>query len=308
MLRIGRIGTKSGIWCRPPRAILWEKALSAISPEKALSAILICGEQKLGLFQPKTLLLGHNILYPDVPVRPPLDHKNLLGRRSDFWRRTAKVLWLVSSGFCLGLEIRILVADSEGADRHGGAIKSLVPRLIEKGMLRSTLVERQSGYKMRLTALGPNSAEIIRRLKWQPVETEWERMVRLHEKGKDGEERHTLSVITFAYQARLRGYQAGVMPVVDGNRLFAPDAVVIQDGTPVMVEVERLYKRKVDKWQNMADYQGYVAICGRTEKHRKRLIHENEWELDIPGRATDLQTLFKESWEQPYGPLWSEMW
>ena len=75
-----------------------------------------------------------------------------------------------------------------------------------------------------------------------------------------------------------------------------------------MVEIERSYKRKTDKWEQMAEYQGFVAFCGRTEKHRQRLIRETDWNLDIPGQATDLKTLFNESWGKPYGPLWAETW
>ncbi len=47
--------------------------------------------------------------------------------------------------------------------------------------------------------------------RWCPRETEWERMRRIHEQGKR-ETEHTLGTLIFAYQARQRGWKAGVMP------------------------------------------------------------------------------------------------
>lgn len=259
------------------------------------------------IFKPETLLLSHEIRWPELPTHPPRDHKHLLGHHPVYWRRVAKVLWLVSSGFSLWKEIQYIVAYSENVSVRSGALYRLLPRLCDNQVLRSILVQLTGKKTLRLVKLGPNSTELIRRLKWQPVENEWERLVRLHEKNKVDEERHTLAVITFAYHARLRGYQAGVMPIVNADS-FAPDVEVIQDAERVLVEVERIGYRKFSKWQNMAAYQGFTAFCARTEKHRKRLIMENDWELGISGRATDLQTLFSSSWQPPYGPLWAETW
>ena len=199
------------------------------------------------LIKPDTLLLDHrNIQYPEVPPQPPWDHRHLLGRRKDYWRGVAKVLWLVSSGFSLTKEIRELIVADEGANPQSGALLRLQPRLVDAGILRSELVKMGRYHSLRLVALGPNSEKLIKRLKWEPVESEWDRMLRLHEKGKEGEEKHTLSVIAFAYHSRLRGYKAVVMPAIEDNGLFAPDAVVVENG--------RIQKLREDNFTNLFNH------------------------------------------------------
>ncbi len=255
------------------------------------------------------LLLSRDIQYPEVPPRPPWDHRHLLGRRSDFWRRVAKVLWLVSSGFSLGREIRELVAADEDANPRSGAMGRLLRRLTDTGMLTSAVIPLVGRYRMSLFALGPASESIIARLRWQPVESEWERMRRLHEKGKD-ETLHTLATIAFAYHARVRGYRAGVVPGVNAKR-FTPDAVVVgAGGAATYVEVERSYGADLlAKWRHMAEYQGRVALCARTRQHREHLAEEAAWGLPYPGTATDLETLFRGTVRgADPGPLWLQTW
>jgi len=100
-------------------------------------------------------------------------------------------------------------------------------------------------------------------------------------------------VLVFAYQARLRGWSAGVVPEVDAGR-FYPDVTVAKDGESFYVEVE-LSEGKPAKWHNMAKAQGVIALCARNPGHRKRLIAEAEAAArahHCPILGTDLQTLF----------------
>jgi len=252
-----------------------------------------------------TLLLSHHIDWPETPPKT-----SVLGKRSDFWRRAARVIWLAAMGYSLVVEIRELIAKSEGRDSRSGALRRLVPRIADAGFLNIETVSIALLYRrfsMSLVSLTPDGWNLAKQFGWQPGENERQRMERLHEKDKNGEAQHTLAVIAFAYHARLRGYQAGVVPMLENSGRFAPDAIVCRENETIYVEVE-LRGRKFAKWEQMADYQGYVAFCARTEKHRKRLIRENDWELDIPGRATDLQTLFTRAWEDDPGSLWVETW
>ncbi len=255
-------------------------------------------------------LLSHDIQYPRVPSRPPRDLRHLLGRRPDFWRRVAKVLWLVSSGFSLGREIRELVAADEGTNPRSGAMGRLLRRLSDDGFLRSAVVPISQYRSLRLVSLGPASESIISRLAWTPAESEWERMQRLHEKGKD-ENRHTLATIAFAYHARVRGWRAGVAPVLANAGRFAPDALVVdKTGDEIYVEVERSYGTDLlTKWRHMGEYQGRVAICARTRHHRERLAEDALWGVPYPGMATDLESLFRSARrEETPGPLWLKTW
>ncbi|MEA3351528.1 MAG: hypothetical protein U9Q82_12960 [Chloroflexota bacterium] len=142
-------------------------------------------------------------------------------------------------------------------------------------------------------------------LNWPPYESELERMRRLHEKGKQSEESHTCATLAFTYQARLRGLKAGVMPEVEAGH-FVPDAVVFEDDERILVEVE-MRRDKRAKWRNMAVHQESVAICARTAAHRKTLIGECR-DLNIPGKATDLRTLFLTSRHDPPGEMWLSEW
>lgn len=254
---------------------------------------------------PNILLLDHTIHWPEVPPRT-----SVLGRRNDFWRRVTWVLWLVASGYSLVTEIRELVAARESANPQGGAIRRLIPRIAEAGFLETRNIRLPLLYhrfSLGLVKFSLAGLEFVNQLGWQPVETEWERMMRLHEKGKQDEASHTLAVIAFAYHARLRGYQAEVVPDMQNSGRFAPDALIAQGDEHTYAEVE-LGKQKFSKWEQMADYQGYVAVCASTPYWREKLIAESECVLDIPGRATDLQTLFAESWNSEIGPLWAECW
>ncbi|MEA3351181.1 MAG: hypothetical protein U9Q82_11205 [Chloroflexota bacterium] len=140
---------------------------------------------------------------------------------------------------------------------------------------------------------------------WPPFESELERMRRLHEKGKQSEESHTCATLAFTYQARLRGLKAGVIPEVEAGH-FVPDAVVFEDNERTLVEVEMGYGKR-SKWRNMATHQESVAICARTVAHRKTLVGECR-DLNIPGKATDLRTLFLTSRDEVPCPLWLDEW
>ncbi len=95
-----------------------------------------------------------------------------------------------------------------------------------------------------------------------------------------------------------------MLPPVEGTRA-QPDALVRKNGDKVYVEVE-LGEDKANKWRNMAELQGFVAICTATESKRGRLV--SECKLDrLKGMATDIETLIQESGGIK-GRLWLEQW
>ena len=177
----------------------------------------------------------------------------------------------------------------------------------DNGLLKAEILTLQSPYPIPVEhgSFDKTGRKLCHMLGWPPYESEWERMKRLHEKGKS-ESAHTCATLAFAYQARLRGCRAGVVPKIESPGQFAPDAIVQEDDEQVLVEVELGYE-KIDKWKNMHKAQGFVAFCTNSVTHRNTLKRECQ-SLGIPGRATDLRTLFLTSKDETPCPLWLDEW
>ena len=158
---------------------------------------------------------------------------------------------------------------------------------------------------VRLGEKGRVLAEIL--FKAAPVESEWERLNRLHE----GERfpGHTLAVLLFALHARLRGWSAEVMPALEGNPT-PPDVVVERDGQRLFVEVELGKKDRGAKWKHNAEANGgRVALCTGTAKRRALLVGDCKRQ-GLHGVATDLESMIGIPWVKitPEVPLWIEEW
>ena len=252
------------------------------------------------------MLIDHFIDQPEIPDDPPKEAIHLrLSKRRDFWQRQAHVLWLVTQGFSLETEIRFLMAKHLSIDKDSGSIKRAIKSLCDANVLYRTILKMRStmSVKLAVVKLTKPGQELCQALGLEVGENEWERMKRLHEKGCQ-ESAHTCAVLAFTYQARRRGWEAGVMPEVDAGR-FAPDAVIRDPDNASKreyVEVE-MWTRKSGKWRNMFDSQGIVHLCARTPEHREKLIQECLEAKADRGKATDLYTLFMEEER-----LWSEEW
>lgn len=189
---------------------------------------------------------------------------------------------------------------------------AVIPGLISKGILHGVNLpvsgvlgrEALTLTAVRLTDVG---WELVSRLGWSAKETELERMKRLHEKGKT-EDKHTAAVLAFTYQARLRGWKAGVMP--KGIYRYTPDAVVAKGGREYHVEVELSWKIADSKWRNMARHRRVVALCARHETHQQMLVGDAESVIGANATivATNLRALFKDVQNEPLGELWLERW
>jgi len=250
-------------------------------------------------------MLSHDLYYPDIPPIPEFPG---ISRRNDHWQRQAITLWLIAQGFSLRVELQWIVARFFGTDHRSGALMQILSRLRDKEILKTkTLALRIfSGGRTQFTVacLTDKGCALVQALGWQTHETEWERMQRLHEKG-NYQGKHTAAVLAFVYQARLRGWTAGVMPEVDAG-WFYPDVVVAKDGESYYVEVE-LDQQKLSKWHNMARHQGIIALCARTPEHRRLLLDEAESAAATHNCArlgTDLRTLFEHG--QGENLLWLE--
>ena len=238
--------------------------------------------------------------WPQVPKRPPRAYARYFPRN---WDREGLILALISSGLCLRVEIGELIGRRFGVSGRAGSVKRLFvgkQRSLEaRGIIYSEVhrVGRAGAMIVGLTDLG---RKIAKACGWEVVETEWERLKRLH--GGDRQLKHAAAVCIFAYHARRRGCKVEVVPQVEGPA--EPDVLLITGGGErIYVEVEA-GREKEAKWRNTADLQGFVALCAVNDRARDALVREIK-SLGLPGRATDLGALIAEKDE---GRLWMEEW
>ncbi len=245
-----------------------------------------------------------SLKWPDIPTKPPARFAPMLSR-GDRWKREALVLNMMAiKGWSLRLEVLEALGAMVNVAPRSGSLK----RLIDKGLATNGLVESQvltmylsQPSKLAVLRLTDEGRELCRLLGWEPVESDWEKLIRYH--NGDEQEAHTAAVLSFAFHARKRGWNAEAVPDT-GNGKAQPDAAVEKDAEKVFVEVE-LGQDKPKKWRNLAEMQGFVAICAATYEKRERLV--GECKLDkIQGRATDIESLIRAS--EPPGPLWVDHW
>ena len=256
------------------------------------------------------IMLVHKFNWPTIP---PLSTSHHASDRMDRWQRQALMLWLIAQGFALRIEIQKIVSTHLGINFRSGALRQIIPDLENNGLVITKKlalpgISRRGQLKMVCVHLSLEGKDLARDFGWTVSESELERMQRLHEKGKS-EDAHTAAALAFSFQARLRGWKAGVMPEV-GHTHFAPDVQVVKGSQQVFVEVELSRKAKTAKWRNMADYQGVIALCARDPGHREILMGDAE--SVIGGKiiilGTDLRSLFENVKNKPLGPLWFAQW
>ena len=126
--------------------------------------------------------------------------------------------------------------------------------------------------------------------------------MRLH--GGEDQQGHALLVLLFAWQARKRGWDVAVCPPVNGPA--KPDVLIEKGGESIYVEVEGesgTPERRMRKWRNMVDLQGFVALVAPDEGTRRRLAQEAK-AASRRGMATDIKYLL----DHLEAPLWADTW
>ena len=184
-----------------------------------------------------------------------------------------------------------------------GSIKRLIASLEENKLIERIPVNvgQSRIIILRLTKLGRNVAQAM----GVPiVESEWERLMRLH--GGERQQKHAAMVCLFTAYARRRGWHTEVCPEVEPPA--DPDVLIEKDGERIYVEVEAgsgTAERRMKKWRNQRNLQGFVAICAPNEKVRQELVREARGNTKR-GMATDLIWLRGKPRED--NALWVETW
>ncbi len=216
------------------------------------------------------------------------------------WRRmTQIVLLLATEGVSTASElIRLLGVDKKALHIALDCMLNLLDPLIE-----SQVVSVGSLGRMRVVNLTDYGKSLARALGVEPVESDWEKVVRLH--NGEVQTRHAALVLMAAYQARLRGWKAEVMPFdPQETPWFQPDLKLTEpEGWFYYAEVETRSRVKPKKWARMRQ----VNLIVPSPAVRKWMAQRIKT-MGIPGRATDLRTLAQQAKAGELTGFWLEKW
>lgn len=222
--------------------------------------------------------------------------------RKDHWQRMmAIVYWMAQDGISTGVELRKRAGI--GPNAMGKIFTSLqvgIPdplvevQTVRLGLLALTIVN--------LTELGKRLGKALRN-DVDPVESDWEKLARLHK--ADEQVKHAALVLFAAYQARLRGWKAEVVPFnPEETPWFQPDLkVTAPDGTSYYVEVETHVWARPEKWATKRS----VNLVVQYPIQRKKMV-QNFRDAGISGHATDLKTLAKAAASNDLSSFWLDTW
>jgi hypothetical protein len=175
----------------------------------------------------------------------------------------------------------------------------LVNRLVSEGYLGQR-TEQLGETKLALHWLTDTGKQLVESAGVVPVPSEWEELLALH--GGERQVGHAVLCIVAAHQARQHGYATQVCPPVAGSA--APDLLLVNGDERIYLEVEAESgdpERRMVKWRNLADLQGFVALCAPTPEIRSRLVAEAK-AAKTTGKATDLRA------GRSADKLWAEEW
>jgi hypothetical protein len=241
---------------------------------------------------------GFEHRYPCVTVDRRLkDDRNIQQALENHRRRQTLALYILARhGITARAVMASLIAKATGT-KEGSKPNAILDLLaappgefvvMEKMSMKSPVATTLVVY--RLTAEG---RALCRSFGWgEPVESDWERLIRLHQGDREEMDKHTLGVLVFANHARVRGWRVVVMPDI-GNRHFQPDVLVARGDERHYVEVEMLDLDKPEKdikWNNMAQAQGHIAVCAPTPNMRQNIVAQCAT-VGVPVLACDLETL-----------------
>lgn len=216
------------------------------------------------------------------------------------WRRMVQMtLLLAAEGVSTASElIRLLGMDKKALHIALDSMLDLLDPLID-----SRVVSIGSLGRMRVVNLTDYGKSLARALGVEPVESDWEKIVRLH--NGEVQTRHAALVLMAAYQARLRGWKADVMPFEPQETpWFQPDLKLTDsEGWFYYCEVETRSRVKPHKWARMRE----VNLIVPTPTARNWMVRRLK-DMGIPGRATDLRTLAQQAKAGDLSRFWLEKW
>lgn len=242
----------------------------------------------------------------------PYGHQWIAWRwNGQFWPRIVMaVKTLGETGVSTALDLLLLLSQKTGVKPRANSLRNVVygalaDNLVPHKMTEQKLLKMASdvNVKLQVVYLTDYGKDLCRALGVEPVESDWEKIVRLHH----GEEQNLHSGMTLfaAYQARLRGWKAEVMPFnPQETPWFQPDLKLTDlEGQFYYCEVETHSRSNPDKWARMRD----VNLIVPTPEARMWMVRRMK-EMGIPGRAADLRTLAQQAKAGNLSRFWLEKW
>lgn len=220
-------------------------------------------------------------------------------RRPRWQRMVATVLLMAQTGVSTARELERLTAlDRKTIHIVLDSMLDLLDPLIE-----SYVFHAGGRGHLRVVTLTDYGKNLCRALGVEPVESDLEKIMRLHN-GKV-QTFHAALVLMTAYQARLRGWKAEVMPFdPQETPWFQPDLKVTDpEGWFYYCEVETRSRVKPHKWARMRE----VNLIVSTPTTRLWMVRRLK-DMGIPGRATDLRTLAQQAKAGDLSRFWLEKW
>lgn len=235
---------------------------------------------------------------PAFPPQPPSRFGNLFEQ----WPREGLVLYLLATtGWSLRHAIDEALAERLAIGPGSGSIKRLFRRLEKLGLVSSGVYDL-GGVRAATLTLTEQGRVVAGAAGFPAIPSDWQRLMAAH--GGERQALHAALCCAVAYQARQRGYTVTVCPPVDGPA--SPDLALHSNGQSLYLEVEAESgspERRMIKWRNQADLQGFVALCANNIGVRERLAAEAR-AASPHGLATDLASLIR-----PETPsFWVDRW
>jgi len=220
-------------------------------------------------------------------------------RRPRWQRMVAITLLMAQTGISTAQElVRLTSLDKKSLHIVLDSMLDLLEPLIE-----SRLIHAGGRGQIRVVVLTDYAKNLCQALGVEPVESDWEKILRLH----NGEVQtfHAALVLMTAYQARLRGWKAEVMPFdPQETPWFQPDLKVTDlERWFYYCEVETRSRVKPKKWARMRE----VNLIVPTPTTRLWMVRRLK-DMGIPGRATDLRTLAQQAKAGDLSRFWLEKW
>jgi hypothetical protein len=225
-------------------------------------------------------------------------------------RQTITLYLLASTGLCARPEIEQLLALAANVDRRTTAIRQAVDYLVQVGLVSFHRLEMRRPLETSLVVLQLTASglDLSRLLGWQAIEPEiqrFRRLLHLDDPAAPGQAERVLSVLAFAFQARLRGYQALVA---------SPPQEAVQPDVYVEREQERFYVFIEDgsgdlfaRWMSAANLPFPSAVCGLDQPGCAHIAAQCK-AVKRPAAAADLAALVHERQPAAETPLWTEIW
>jgi len=253
-----------------------------------------------------------------IPQKPPTKYAILFSNGNTGQRELAFLAILAGNGYSAEASLRwelvqyaqrIATPEEKKKgdvlkDPDSGSIKRLIKRLEKRNLIqRHTVTNGQS--RIIIVTLTELGKAVTAAMNVSIVESEWARLMRLH--GGQAQEKHAAQVCLFTHYARQRGWTTRVCPEVEPPA--DPDVLIEKDGQQIYVEVEAgsgSPERRMKKWRNQRNLQGFTAICAPSASVRKRLVREARANSK-KGMATDFMWL-RDHKKEPELGLWAYRW